>query len=140
MFYQDDEPSPTSPWLGLLALREGETPAWRNLKIQGEPKIPREVQLSQGDRLEGWVTSFYSETQPNRRTEQQTDQYGNVRPGSSRPAACVVERWNRPRKAGSKKPRPPVKLDDFDWAAQDGVIHGRRVFPDAAVPNAERRL
>ena len=41
LFYQDDEPSPTGPWLGLLTSGEGATSAWRSMKIQGEPKIPR---------------------------------------------------------------------------------------------------
>ena len=131
LFYQDDEPSPTSPWLGLLTHFEGMTSAWRNFKIQGEPKIPREVHLSAGDRLEGWVTSFYSETQPARRTESQTDQYGSV--VQVRSTGGLVLSGAPARKAGGKKPRPPVKLEDFDWAAQEGVIHGRRVFPDTSV-------
>ena len=119
LFYQDDEPSPTSPWLGLLTHLQGATTAWRNLTIHGEPKIPREVQLSQGDRLEGWVSGFYRETQPPRRTEQQTDQNGNIRQARARSAAA--------------RGTTTVKLDDFDWAALEGVIHGRRVFANAVV-------
>ena len=131
LFYEDNDPSSTSPWLGLLTNRERNS-AWRNLKIQGEAKIPREVRLSQGDRLEGWVPSFYSETMPPRRTEQRTDQYGNVtQVALSRGAA------GSNAKSASRKSNGPVVLDDFDWAAQDGVIHGRRVFPNA---NAATRI
>ena len=135
MFYADDEPSPISPWVGLLGSQDGRTTAWRNLKIQGEPKLPREVKLSQGDRLEGWVTAFYNESQPARRTEQQTDQYGNIRQVISTGTVVRVRTIGTTAKADSKSPRPPVKLDDFDWAALDGVIHGRRMFPDVSVPN-----
>ena len=39
LLYQDDDPSSTSPWLGLLTYRERNS-AWRNLKIQGEAKDP----------------------------------------------------------------------------------------------------
>ena len=37
-------------------------------------------------------------------------------------------------KSASRKSKGPVDLDDFDWAAQDGVIHGRRVFPRMRTP------
>ena len=77
LFYEDDDPSPTSPWLALFTHRERHT-VWRNLAIRGEPTIPRSVRLSHKDRLEGWVSGFYNESQPARRTVESTDQYGNV--------------------------------------------------------------
>ena len=130
LLYQDDDPSSTSPWLGLLTDRERNS-AWRSLKIHGDAKIPREVRLSQADRLEGWVASFYGETVPTRWTEQRTNQYGNF-------AQVAVSRGVGPNgKPASRKSKVPVVLDDFDWAAQDGVIHGRRVFATAnATANA----
>ena len=77
LFYEDDDPSPTSPWLGLFTYQERHS-VWRDLTFTGQPVVPREVKLSHGDRLEGWITAFYNESQPRRRTEQTTDQYGNV--------------------------------------------------------------
>ncbi len=54
LFYEDTEPSPTSPWLGLFT-GTGERAVWRNVTLAGRPVIPREVSLAQGDRLEGWT-------------------------------------------------------------------------------------
>ena len=127
LFYEDDDPSPTAPWLGLLTHRERHS-VWRGLALSGQPAIPREVSLSDGDRLEGWVSAFYHETQPPRRTDSHdrpVGQCGVNRPRFSRDAARSAP---RARGAG-KKPRPPVNLDEYDWAAQGGVIHGRRVLP-----------
>ena len=128
LFYEDDDPSATSPWLGLFAPGTSHT-AWRSFSIKGQPAIPREVNLSQGDRLEGWVSSFYNESQPPRRTEESTDQWGNVNRVS---AAALARRGRQAGKPGTKKPRGAVKLDDYDWAASGGVLHGRRVLPGSA--------
>jgi len=131
LFYEDDDPSSTSPWLGLFARRTSQT-AWRSVSIKGQPVIPRELQLSQGDRLEGWISSLYNESQPPRRTEESTDQWGNV----NRVSAAVLARRGRPvGKPRSKKPRAEVKLDDYDWAASQGVLHGRRILPGATKRN-----
>ncbi len=35
----------------------------------------------------------------------------------------------------SRKPNTTVNVDDYDWAAKDGVIHGRRPMPDTATVN-----
>ncbi|MGC1272146.1 MAG: DUF1581 domain-containing protein, partial [Planctomycetaceae bacterium] len=39
---------------------------FRGAKIEGDPVIPREVHLLDGDRLDGWVEYFYGETKPAR--------------------------------------------------------------------------
>ena len=108
-------PARSAPGWACSTDREGAS-AWRNLAISGSPTIPREVRLSQGDRLEGWVSSFYDETQPSRRTDQVTDQYGNVttarratpasRPGAMRseaatPRSMSTTTTGRPRTASS---------------------------------------
>ena len=126
LFYEDDDPSTTSPWLGLFATRTSLT-TWRSVALTGQPEIPREVRLCQGDRLEGWISGLYGESQPPRRTEESIDQWGNV----SRMSAAVIARRGRQRgrPPAKSKPRAPLKLDDFDWAASDGVLHGRRVLP-----------
>ncbi|MHB1556493.1 MAG: DUF1583 domain-containing protein [Isosphaeraceae bacterium] len=128
LFYEDDDPSPTSPWLGL-ATHLTRTSAWRNLTLSGSPDIPREVHLTHGDRLEGWVSSFYGESQPSRRTDQVVDAYGNITLAAGAPR-------RRPRGSNRvKRPRPTVNVDEYDWAAKDGIIHGRRKLPDPTAVN-----
>ena len=58
-----DELAGTSPWLGLSGIDE-KRPIFRNLKLTGSPVIPREVKLTDGNQLRGWLSSFYGETQP----------------------------------------------------------------------------
>lgn len=53
----------TSPWLGLRSHGENR-PVFRNLKLTGDPIIPREVQLTAGDQLRGWQSAYFSESQP----------------------------------------------------------------------------
>ncbi len=118
LFFEDDDPSPTSPWLALFTHRERHT-AWRNLAIRGEPTIPRVVRLSQADRLEGWVSGFYNESQPPRRTVESTDQYGNV--------SQVAKRSARPGSPPSSG-AATIDPDAFDWCSIDGVIRGRRTL------------
>ena len=126
LFHEDKDPSPTSPWLALFTRRERHT-AWRNFALSGNPTIPREVRLSQGDRLEGWTCNFFGETQPPRRSTLSTDQYGNQR---------SVMRTTRTG-AGSA-PRPSVDADQYDWSARDGVIRGRRMLGQASARNVNR--
>ena len=125
LFFEDDDPSPTCPWLGLFTYQERHS-VWRELSLTGEPVVPREVRLTLNDRLEGWSTAFYNESQPRRRTVDSTDQYGNTIQVSS--TATMTRRIGPSVKRAGKRPKAPIKLDDFDWAARDGVIHGRRVF------------
>ena len=134
LFYEDDDPSSTSPWLGLLTYRERHS-VWRGLTLSGEPTIPREVKLSEGDRLEGWVSSFYNETQPPRRTDEITDQWGNVSYVAR--GGALVRRSGSSIKRTGKKTKAPINLDLYDWAAHDGVIHGRRVMPGSAPANVQ---
>jgi tetratricopeptide (TPR) repeat protein len=140
LFYEDDDPSPTSPWLGLYTHRERQT-AWRNLALRGEPTIPRVVRLSQGDRLEGWVSAFYNESQPPRRTTSGVDRYGNT--------TQLPRRSARPGATPSMSPETPIDPDAFDWCALDGVIRGRRMLANpgpryqpygADLPTGQSRL
>ncbi len=104
LVYEQTDPGTTSPWLALFAQRERHS-VFRNLQIRGTPQIPREVHLSAGDRLEGWVCSFYNESQPPRLNKQPDE--------------------NNEEAAG----QPPPKRDpsSFDWYAHDGEIHGRNL-------------
>ncbi len=138
LLYEDDDPSPTSPWLGLLTSNERYS-AWREVTITGRPVIPREVNLVHADRLEGWISSFFGETQPPRRTEERTDEWGNVMRVTATGATIVRTPSSTIRRV-TKKNRQPVKVNDFDWAAEDGVIHGRRVFAAENNPNVIRSV
>lgn len=59
----DEQASLASPWLGL---RSGGTkrPVFRNLRLTGEPQIPRQIELITSDQLRGWMSGFYDESQP----------------------------------------------------------------------------
>ncbi len=51
-----------SPWLGLRSFQD-RRPMFRNFAITGNPVIPREVRLSDGNSLRGWQSHFYGESQ-----------------------------------------------------------------------------
>jgi len=105
---EDPSPSPTSPF---FALRTTWLSAFRNLRITGDPVIPREVRLVDGDRMEGWVSSFYNESQPPSLTLGQ--------PIPNRPGAVVTR---------SEDPNA------YDWSAAEGGLRGRRVANPATIP------
>ncbi len=100
----------TSPWLLLYTDRPRVT-AFKNLKITGNPVIPREVKLISGDRMDGWNASNYYEQQPPKRQIAQ---------------AAQIDR------------DPDVYYQDdipaeFDWLAKDGILHGEaQDLPDDA--------
>ncbi len=127
--YEDVDPGSTSPWLGLLSYGDRHS-VWRRLTLAGHPLIPREAALAQGDRLDGWISSFYNEIQPRHRTEAMTDPSGNINRLST-PRLAGSATTATPRK-GDRTVREPIDLDAHDWAASAGVIHGRRVIAGAA--------
>lgn len=102
--YEDADPSPTSPWL-LLGGENVRAAFYRNFTITGSPEIPRVVPLSHGDRLEGWVSSFYSEQQPARRNKQMETQ-------------------------NQFQTGVPNTTPERDWFAKEGEIHGTRRYED----------
>ena len=114
LLYEDKDPSHHAPWLALYTGRAQRT-GYRNFQLTGQPVIPREVRLMDGDRLEGWLSNFYSESQPPRRTVGQPQRYD---------ANQIVAR------------DPSVTA--YDWAAQDGIIHGRKL--NAATQQPQSRL
>ena len=104
----DGPSSKTSPWLGLRSFGE-RRPLFRNLKITGNPVIPREVRLSEGDQLRGWQAGFFGETQPLFA--------GASPPGEPRPMAAPAVVAASPA--------------EFDWSIQAGVIRAaRRAAPE----------
>lgn len=105
LVFEDKDPSPTSPWLALYTSANRQS-VWSNLAIKGSPEIPREVRLTHEDRFEGWISSFYAESQfAHRRKIEAVDK---TNPDDAQP--------------------PPEKQnpDDFDWSGQNGMIQGRR--------------
>jgi hypothetical protein len=114
LVYEDSDPSPTAPWVTLFGHQARQT-TYRNFQLTGTPVIPRTVALSQGDRLEGWVSSFYRQTQPPRRSLDRDD---------TRREAVLSE----------------SVLEDYDWVSHDGVIQCRRTGRAAGVPAVESRL
>ena len=124
LLYEDKDPSPTSPWLGLITPRVRQS-VWKNLTLSGHPTIPQEIPLSHADRLDGWVSTFYSETQPPRRSVGQAVRMdGAVAPAGVRviPGGTVVEAATN-------------SAENFDWSSHDGVITGRKVNAEDATRN-----
>ncbi len=112
LIYTDRDIGRTSPWLSLHAYGVCRA-TFRNPRIIGEPKVPEVVNLSDSDRLEGWVSSFFNESQPPRRDMAQRNQLLNR------------VRQNR------------AKAEDlFDWSSRDSEIRGRRVTAQVDEENA----
>lgn len=119
LVYEDKESSPTAPWLYLYAHLPRHT-AFRNLRLTGNPIIPREVPLTYGDRLEGWISTYYNERQPPRRSR--LDRADGPDAAS---ASSVVS--DTETAAGS------------DWESKGGVIQGR-YDPSASAERAQSVL
>lgn len=102
LVYEETEPSLTSPWLHLVALDHRRV-AMRRLKLSGQPVVPREVRLVDGNRFEGWAAAQYYDKLPNRLTQRE-------------PAKKLAPNESAP----SVDPRPD------SWYADQGVLHGRR--------------
>ncbi|MBM4094622.1 MAG: DUF1583 domain-containing protein, partial [Planctomycetes bacterium] len=98
LLLEDTSPSPTTPWLALLG-RATRPAAWRNMTLAGEVRIPREVALIAGHRMDGWMSPLYRERLPR--------QLQSAEPGEV-----------------SATPPPPTL--NLDWFAADDVLHGPR--------------
>ncbi|WP_254508225.1 DUF1583 domain-containing protein [Anatilimnocola floriformis] len=103
LVYVEPDPSPTSPWLQLMAFNQRRT-NFRNLKFSGSPEIPAEVSLVSGNRIDGWGTNFGSLPQ-------------RIVPREPKPAADGTRSAVRSRSSLSA-PQP-------DWFADEGVLNGR---------------
>ena len=99
--FDDSAPSPTTPWLALLA-RSTRSTAWSNLRITGDPRIPAAVPLIAGDRMEGWMSTIYREKLPR--------QIGQIAASDARDVADVL---------GTSAPA------DGDWSTREGVLRSR---------------
>jgi hypothetical protein len=113
LVYETTDPSPISPWLSLFANHSFHT-FFRNASLTGQPRILSEVPLSRGDRLEGWIASYYGESQPPHLTLGQ----------AANPGAAVAA---------------PLETRAYSWLAREGVISGGLVNPPPA-PWSQSRL
>lgn len=59
----DTQSALASPWVGLRSSGT-KRPVFRNIRLTGEPIIPKQVELITGDQLRGWMSDFYGESQP----------------------------------------------------------------------------
>ena len=114
LLYEDNDPSPTSPWLTLFCSAARQT-SFRSLTLSGSPVIPREVALTHGDRLEGWVSSFLGQSQLPRMT---------LAPEDPKREALTSD----------------SAIDEYDWVAREGVVQCRRTEPLAANHAVQSRL
>ena len=112
LVYTDQDPGVSAPWLGLVAGNGGRV-VFRGPALTGHPIIPREVPLAVGNRLHGW----------------------DGLQGESILARPDFAAWGsayppRPKRdlRGNARPvtKKPLKLENYDWTAQDGVITGKR--------------
>jgi hypothetical protein len=58
--WTDAEHDHESPWITLRSYGSS-APVFRNMRLTGDPSIPREVKMTNGDSLRGWVASYYGE-------------------------------------------------------------------------------
>ena len=117
LYFEESEPAASSPFLALFS-QATRHPSWKNLTISGAPTIPREVRLTGGDRLEGWITG----------------------PGQSIPQRLAAQDLKRraPYAAAAVPPPPSSGGDDEesqssptpDWISHDGEVVGRKYEPD----------
>ncbi len=111
LVYEDADPSPAAPWLALLADRFSST-RWRNLSLTGDVRIPREVPLSHGDRLEAWVAN-----------------------SGNRPPRLTLGRRQMSNRGEVEIAALDPNLDAYFWRSRDGVISSRKL-DEATVPAA----
>ncbi|MCA9052736.1 MAG: DUF1583 domain-containing protein [Planctomycetaceae bacterium] len=95
--------SATSPWLHLNTDRPRHASFW-NLTLTGEPTIPASVALIDGNRMDGWNTRYFNESQPRHRIMAQkltSDSHYQLRRDQEREPA------------------------EHDWSVQEGVLRAR---------------
>jgi hypothetical protein len=97
LLYEDFSPSTTSPF---LFLRTTWLSAFRKLRITGQVLIPNEVSLLAGNRMDGWMTTFYNESQPAEMTARR-----------QHPSSPVVD----------------FDPNAYDWSTAKSELRGRRV-------------
>ncbi|MDB5388547.1 MAG: tetratricopeptide repeat protein, partial [Planctomycetaceae bacterium] len=104
--YEEPTPSATCPWLTMNSSSTWQS-TFRNFQLTGTPTIPREVRLTQDDRLDGWVE------------------------GPGEKVAPRLALREPPKKQPANENTGAVDARPIDWKSEAGVIHGRH---DPAAP------
>jgi hypothetical protein len=108
-FFEDTTPPTTCPWV-MLASDTGGRPVFRNFSLTGQPQVPAEVKLTEGDSLGGWMTHVYAGSMPQRLPAKEpttTPQYYD-------------DYYDRP-------PTDTRKERVYDWQAKGGELLGRKL-------------
>ena len=116
--YDEAAPSGTSPWV-YLAAPSGSQFKVKNVRIHGQPVVPREVRLVDGERFDGWSAATFGERLPKRLTKDEP------RPDYE---------YYDPFDGGSARQREPAP----DWTAKGGELLGRA--DPLAAADAQSRL
>ena len=101
---EDAKSATAAPWIFTYCYGASSA-AIRNLKIMGQPEIPREVNLVSSDLLSGWTSAFYGESQPQPPPQ--------INPVSDEEVEEIIQ-------------RPQVE-NELDWQVKDAAIQGRRL-------------
>jgi hypothetical protein len=145
------EQSPvTSPWLGLHAIGD-RMPVFLGLEITGNPVVPREVRMSDGDSLAGWSTVFGTDRLPRVLPEEDGQENDGARilkegavdetnPNHFVPSILATHILAHPlpsdRIGGSPIDASGAEID-HDWFAKDGMIHGARREQEGGPPSPQ---
>lgn len=96
----------TSPWL-MLVTSGSQSGSFKNFQVSGNPVVPKEIQLVAGNRMDGWNTEFFSESQPRHHVM--------AEPTTSSNSSLARDQQREP--------------SEFDWKVEDDILLGRAV-PD----------
>jgi tetratricopeptide (TPR) repeat protein len=122
LFYEDTDPPPTSPWLMLVSGAVGRRPVFRNFSLSGKPEVLKEVKLTAGDYLDGWMAQPYGGVVPQRLTPKEPDK-----------PEQPFDQWGNPTQPKDKDKEPV-----YDWRAKGGEILGRKFDRQAERPVPSR--
>ena len=98
LIQEETKPALSTPWFFTQSIG-GSSTAIRNIKITGQPEIPREVKLIPKDSLGGWASNFYGETIAQSVSDEEADEVS----------------------------MPKTVVSESDWRVKDGIIHGKRL-------------
>jgi len=120
--WTDPLPNSTSPWLALRSFGQY-LPAFRNFRLEGNPTIPNEVRLSEGNVLRGWLAQFYPSHVPEVVSQTSPPPTSPTSRAAASPANLVLtlgQIFGAPLDGGQ-----PAQ-QSFDWQLRDGVIYGAK--------------
>ena len=130
----------TSPFFVLFT--EGpRLAAYKNMRLTGNPTIPREVSLISEDSLDGWNTSFANENQPRKRlmAEPETGDDNDYNSYYKRNEPTEFD-WDVKQGVLTAKAKPDAPANNQSWAYYHRPLRNNETFryefyytPDVAV-------